>query len=243
MVLKAIILAGGFGKRLAPLADEIPKPLLPLRGKPAIDHILPKLLEVGVEEVVISTNLKFEMHFETWLRDTRLQNIRLEIEPSKSEEEKFGAIGGIARMIQRLGNDDYYVVAGDNVFTDNLNEMTAFFSEIRKPVVAGYHAANLTQLKLGSSVTTDSKGLIKRFEEKPVNPDMRNPVGACIYILPHKSLLRTREYIDEGMNADEPGRFISWLCGREDVYLYVLKGRLWDIGSVAEYERAKHEFT
>jgi glucose-1-phosphate thymidylyltransferase len=243
MTLRAIVLAGGFGKRLGPLAKEVPKPLLPLRGKPAIDHILVKLLEAGVEEVVVSTNLKFEIQFETWLRKAKLRNVRIEVEPSKTEEEKFGAIGGIARMLKQLHKDDYFVVAGDNVFTDSLHEMAAFFREIKKSVVAGYYAANLTQLKLGSSVTTDSKGRIMLFEEKPVNPDLSKPVGACIYTLPHSALLRTREYVDEGMNADEPGRFISWLCEREDVYMYVLKGHLWDIGSVAEYERAKHEFT
>ena len=236
------MLAGGFGKRLGPLAKEMPKPLLPLRGKPAIDHIIAKLLEVGVEEVVISTNLKFEMQFETWLREAKLAKIRIEVEPSKTEDEKFGAIGGIARMLKQLCNDEYFVLAGDNVFTDSLDEMAAFFREIKKPVVAGYYAANLAQLKLGSSVTTNSKGRITLFEEKPMNPDLRKPVGACVYILPYNTLVRTKEYVDEGMNPDEPGRFISWLCEREDVYVYVLKGRLWDIGSVAEYERAKREF-
>lgn len=243
MVLRAIILAGGFGKRLGPLAKDVPKPLLPIGGKPAIDHIIAKLLEVGVAETTVSTNLKFEMQFVSWLRKRKLSNVRIEVERSKTEAQKFGAIGGIARLIKHLSNDDYFVVAGDNVFTDSLRSMTEFFREVNKPVVAGYHAANLTQLKLGSSVTTDTNGRIVQFEEKPVNPDLSKPVGACIYLLAHNALLKTKDYVDEGMNPDEPGRFISWLSKREDVYLHILKGRLWDIGSVDEYERAKREFT
>jgi glucose-1-phosphate thymidylyltransferase len=71
---------------------------------------------------------------------------------------------------------------------------------------------------------------IINFEEKPKRPTTRL-VGACIYMLPYKSLLRTRQYLEEGGERDDPGCFISWLCRQEEVYAYMLDSYVWDIGT------------
>jgi hypothetical protein len=50
-------------------------------------------------------------------------------------------------------------------------------------------------------------------------------------MLPYKSLLRTRQYLDDGGNRDEAGNFIAWLCRQEQVYAYMLDSYVWDIGT------------
>lgn len=95
-------------------------------------------------------------------------------------------------------------------------------------------------LGMGSTVTLDHDMRVVGFEEKPTHPTGR-VIGACIYILPFRSLRRTVEYLDQGGRSDEPGNFIAWLC-KKVVYGFKLKERVWDIGSMEEYERTQREF-
>jgi NDP-sugar pyrophosphorylase family protein len=93
----------------------------------------------------------------------------------------------------------------------------------------------------GSSVLLTEDGRILWFEEKPREVKSMM-IGACIYILPYGTLLRTSEYLREDGNRDEPGGFMKWLCKREVVYGYMLPGQLWDIGTIENYEQLKQEF-
>lgn len=67
--MKALILAGGYATRLMPVTKHIPKPLLPVNGKPIINHIIEEVDKLdSVDEIIISTNKKFENHFNFWKR-------------------------------------------------------------------------------------------------------------------------------------------------------------------------------
>jgi len=94
----------------------------------------------------------------------------------------------------------------------------------------------------GSSVVLREDGRIMWFKEKP--REIKSMlIGACIYILPYRTLLRTNEYLREDGKRDEPGGFMEWLCEREVVYGYMLPGQLWDIGTIGGYEQLKQEFS
>ncbi len=75
----------------------------------------------------------------------------------------------------------------------------------------------------------------------------RNPqqlfVGACIYILPFESLLRTEQYLHIGGKGMSLGNFIAWLCRQEEVYAYMLSSYVWDIGTPKGYEELQKQFT
>jgi len=234
-------LAGGYAKRMWPLTADLPKALLPLAGKPAIDHILDRILEIPIDNIIISTNLRFKTQFESWLKAKEALKIEIIAEESRCEEEKRGAVGAVAELASRLVPDEYLVVCGDNVFTSSLAGMVQVYQRRRKPVVAVYVQKSLELVKLGSEVTLDESGRIIQFEEKPTDPKSRL-VGACIYILPYLSLQRTKEYLAEGGNKDEPGNFVAWLCKKEQVYSYMLDGYVWDIGTVQGYESLQEEF-
>jgi glucose-1-phosphate thymidylyltransferase len=123
--MKAIVLAGGFARRLWPLTKDVPKPLLPVAGRPMIEYILEKLSAVdSIDKIYISANSRFGSHFNDWL-ETFSANKHIEIftEKSTKEEEKLGAVGALGLLIGEHDiDDDVIVVAGDNIFDFEITE-------------------------------------------------------------------------------------------------------------------------
>ena len=239
--MRAVVLAGGYAKRMWPITRDFPKPLLPISGRPAIDYIIDKLLEISIDKIFVSTNLKFEKLFRTWLGSKSHDRIEIIVERSRSEGEKLGAIRALAELAHQLPPDDYVIAAGDNLFTDSLQAMVSFYGRVGKSVVAIFDAEDSDQARRGSIVSLDDEMRIVGFEEKPLHPTGQ-VIGACIYILPFSTLQRTDEYLRQGGRGDEPGNFIAWLCTKEVVYGFRLK-HVWDIGSIEEYERTQRAFS
>lgn len=75
--MRAVILAGGYAKRMWPLTRNLLKPLLPIGGRPAIDYVAEKLLEIDVAKIFVSTNLEFEKQFQTWVAGKRPDKIEI----------------------------------------------------------------------------------------------------------------------------------------------------------------------
>jgi glucose-1-phosphate thymidylyltransferase len=239
--LKALILAGGYAKRMWPLTKDTPKPLLLLGGRPAIDYILDRLLEANIKTVIVSTNQRFKPQFEEWRQSKQAFEIEILTEESRDEKKKLGAAKALAKLAPKLAPDDYIIIAGDNIFTSGINAMINFYNQKKTPVIAVIRADSLEEVKRGSSVTLDEDMRITSFEEKPNKPKSML-IGVCIYIMPHKSILRAREYLNSGGRKDELGNFAAWLCKREKVHGYLLEGRLWDVGTIESYEQLKKEF-
>lgn len=88
--MKAIILAGGYAKRLWPLTKNKPKQLLYVGGRPMIEYIMEKLeTQKEIDKIIISTNEKFENNFKQWLSEYKsTKDISLVIEPTLSEKDK-----------------------------------------------------------------------------------------------------------------------------------------------------------
>ncbi|MGH8142323.1 MAG: N-acetylmuramate alpha-1-phosphate uridylyltransferase MurU [Steroidobacteraceae bacterium] len=111
---RAMILAAGRGERLRPLTDLLPKPLVPVRGKPLIVYHLEKLARLGVRSVVI--NLAW---LGSSLREALGDGARwgLHIHYSDEGTQALDAGGGIFRALPELGSEPFLVVSAD-VFTD-----------------------------------------------------------------------------------------------------------------------------
>ena len=239
--MKALILAGGYAKRMWPLTKDVPKPLLPIAGRPAIDYILDKLLEASIKTIIVSTNQRFKPQFEEWRRNKQAFQIEISTEDSRDEEEKLGATKALAELAPRLKPDDYLIIAGDNIFTVGIKGMIDFYNQKKAPVIAVIKAESVEEVMRGSSIILEKDMRITSFEEKPSKPRSML-IGVCIYTMPHKAILRAAEYLAEDGKKDELGNFAAWLCKKEDVYGYMLEGQLWDIGTIESYERLNEEF-
>jgi len=239
--MKALILAGGFGTRLYPLTKDKPKPLLPVAGKPVIEYLLEKIVDIKVREIIVSTNLTFKENFEKYFSQTWLTNIKLAVEESRFESEKLGAIRAIANLTSYI-DDDCLIAAGDNIFTSSLKGLVWKFNHSHVPVVGLYYLESLELVKRYSSATLGSEGKILTFYEKPKEPQSKL-IGTCLYMFPKKTLNRVVEYVKRGIDHDAPGKFIEWLCKKENVYGYVLNGIWYDIGSMDTYQEANRYFS
>jgi len=231
----AVILAGGYGKRMWPITLNIAKPLLPVCGKPVIEYIMEKLNELKcVEHVIVLTNLKFEYDFKEWARAHTDTRIEVRVEESRSEEEKLGAVQALSRLSQQLEHD-VLVVAGDNLFTGSLSPIVKRYSG--KPIIALYDVRDAELAKLYGVVQIDHDARIVNFVEKPERP-FSTLVSTGIYIFPRQVIDMTEEYLSKGGGRDRLGDFIQWLYKKTPVYGYVLDGEWWDIGDIESYKKA-----
>lgn len=247
LLVKVIILAAGYATRLYPLTLNTPKPLLPVAGKPMIDHVLDNLAAVnGIDRIYVVTNAKFAGHFQRWADDYRARKAKLDFtivnDGSTDDSNKLGAIGDIHFVLEREKvDDDVIVVAGDNLFSEKLGEFGRVCREHNAPVLALYDVGDLEQIKKYNSITVDSAGRITFFEEKPKNPSS-TLTGIALYFYPRHTLPLIRQYITEGNNPDQPGRLVQWLYPRTPFYTWRVPGLWYDIGSKETLEEADRIF-
>src|SRR5205823_9953432 len=174
--MKVIILAAGYATRLYPLTLTQPKPLLPVAGKPMIDHVLDNLAGVpDIDRVYVVTNAKFATHFQKWADAYRASKTKLEFtivnDGSTDDTNKLGAIGDLHLVLTREKvDDDVIVVAGDNLFNRTLEGFGAFCREKKAPVLAVYDVGDLEAIKKYNAITIDAESRITFFEEKPQKP-------------------------------------------------------------------------
>lgn len=238
----AIILAGGYATRLGPLTVKGPKPLLEVAGRAILGHIIDRLGKCSeVNKVVIATNTTFENQFKDWLSRNRYSNVIVRAEVSESDSNKPGAIRSLAGLAREFDSDSYLIIAGDNLFTSNLQGFFQYFRDKQCSVVAIYDIMEMDLAKELSVLELDAEGKIVAFQEKPKQPTTTF-IGTCIYLLPQRSLHRIYEYLKEGGNPDSPGYFVQWLAKKELVYGYILEGKWWDIGTPESYDQARSEF-
>lgn len=240
-----MILCGGFATRLEPITLFVPKPLLPVGGRPLLDYIVENLNEVGIGRIIFSTNRKFADQFEYWIKHRivsgAMDNIGIVIEPTMNDGEKFGAIKGIDYTIEKAElKNDLMVIAGDNFYSFGLKGIVDSFNKSRKPTVALHDIGSKEEAKRFGVMMVDGDKVVG-MEEKPQEPKS-TLVSTGIYLFPKETLPRFSEYIGSGNNVDAPGYFMQWLLKNEDVRAVVCKGEWFDIGNIDTYRKVFEKY-
>jgi glucose-1-phosphate thymidylyltransferase len=245
--MKVIILAAGYATRLYPLTLTQPKPLLPVAGKPMIEHVLDNLAPIsGIDRIYVVTNAKFANQFKVWADGYRATKARLNFtivnDGSTDESNRLGAIGDLHLVLTREKiDDDIIVVAGDNLFSQSLEGFGQFCRAKKSPVLGVYDVGDLKKMTRFGGIHIDGEGRIISFEEKAVRPTT-TLASAALYFYPQVTLRLIHEYVAGGNNADQPGRLVQWLFPQVPFYAWKVPGLWFDIGSKEMLEEANRIF-
>ena len=213
MGVKAILMAGGKGTRLRPITYSIPKPLVPIAGRPCIGYSLDAYRRAGINDVIITTGYKFESLITGVLEYKDMQqNILFSV-----EKEPAGTAGGI-KLVSRFIDDTFIVGSGDILADFDIKEILEFhrkkkskitivLSEVEDPSQMG-----IVELK---------DGKITKFLEKPSKDEIfSNQVNAGIYVIEPEIL----NEIPEGVQFDFSKDLFPKLM-RKGVEIFGYKGK------------------
>lgn len=246
--MKALILAAGYGTRLHPLTEDRPKPLLPVGGRPLLDHLAENLARVeGLREILVVVNARFEEELRDWA--DRIEGdvgtpLRVISDGTREPAERLGAVGDAALAIDRAApDDDLLVVAGDNVFEFEIAEMVraAAGRQAADAVVAVERRESAAGLERSGVAEVDDDGWIRRFVEKPERPPGRT-AAAPLHLYSRETLPLFRRYVESGGETDAPGHFLEWLVPRRDVWAWTMSAPRHDIGTPDAYRAARDHF-
>jgi len=148
--LKAIILAGGRGKRLRPITDYVPKPLIPIRNIPIIEWQIKYLKKFGISEVIICSGYKTKMI------ENYLNNKKLGIKITFSIENKpLGTGGAIKKAGKKIKDNSFLVINGDTITNIDL-----------KKVMKKENSIASIQLRTKFGILQTEQNKIIKFDEK-----------------------------------------------------------------------------
>ena len=232
--MKAIVLAAGYGTRLRPLTETIAKPLLPVGGRPMLDHLCDKIAAVDdVDAVHVVTNRRYADGFRKWAARRADLSVTIHDDGTETNEDRLGAIGDIRFVVEGAGlaADDLLVLAGDNLFDFELDDYVEFWrTKGEASCIALYQFPDLELVKEYSVVELDGEERVVSFVEKPEQPST-NLVGIAAYIIGRRHVGLLEEYVAEGNPPDPLGHFMAWLHRRVPVYGFRFEGDWLDIGN------------
>lgn len=188
--MKAMILAAGKGTRVRPLTNEMPKPMIPIIGKPVMEYLIEELERHGFREIMINVSHlpeKIESYFGNGSRLGVEIGYSFEGHISEREivSEALGSAGGIKR-IQDFGgffDDTFLVVCGDALI--DLDLTAAVREHWRSGAIASICTASVDPNAVSDYgvVVSDDAGQITSFQEKPaIDEALSNQVNTGIYI-------------------------------------------------------------
>jgi mannose-1-phosphate guanylyltransferase / phosphomannomutase len=222
-------MAGGEGTRLRPLTSNQPKPMVPIVGKPCMEHILELLREHGFNDVVVTVAF-LPQAIRSYFGDG--SSLGLNIEYSV-EESPLGTAGSVRLASDRL-DETFLVISGDALCDIDLNKIVDFHNKQGAAVTIGLKSVE-NPLEFGI-VVTDEDGKVERFLEKPSwGQVFSDTINTGIYVLEPEVLRH--------IPTDRPFDFSKELfpllleMGRP-IYGYVCEGYWQDIGNLDQYRQA-----
>jgi len=238
--VNAIVLAGGHATRLWPITRDRPKPLLPLGERTILARLLDQLEPVA-DEIVVSTNQKFEAEFAQAIED--VPGARLAIEEQASEAEKPGALGALFQVVDELpADEDVLVVGGDNHYGFQLKRFVGQARENEGPTVATKKLASREEARSFGVVELGDATEVQAFHEKPEEPPSQLAATALYYYpAGWDELFAAYERAAENSpNTEEmydaPGMILDWAVGQgRTVHAWDFEDAWFDIGTAQGY--------
>ncbi len=230
--MKAVVMAGGEGTRLRPLTSNQPKPMVPIVGKPCMEHILELLRSHDFEEVVITLAF-MPQAIRSYFGDGDFLGLQIDY---SVEEQPLGTAGSVKLAQERL-DDTFVVISGDALCDVHLGALVAAHRAKGAAVTIGLKSVD-NPLEFGI-VVTDEDGKVERFLEKPSwGQVFSDTINTGIYVLEPEVL----RHVPAGRPYDFSQELFPLLLemGRP-IYGHVLDGYWQDIGTLEQFRQANFD--
>jgi NDP-sugar pyrophosphorylase family protein len=224
--MQAVILAGGKGSRLRPLTNRIPKPMVPVHGKPFLQHQLELIKPFGINEVLFLVSYLGDQ-IEDYFGDGSSFGLKIKY---SYEECPLGTGGALKKAEDKL-SDEFLLLNGDTFFPIDYDKLVEYFSHSDKiGVITIYNnsdkvASNNTAIGVSNLVVNynkkDSKGMTH--------------VDAGVQVFKRELL----NYIPEGQIYSLEEKVFCELIKRKELMAFVSNQRFYDMGSFKELEIIK----
>jgi NDP-sugar pyrophosphorylase family protein len=225
--MKAVILAGGRGTRLAPYTKILPKPLMPIGDMPILEVLLRQMRRSGVDEVILTVG-----HLAELLKSFFKGGEKLGLKISYSLEDRPLGTAGPLSLVGGL--DQTFVVAnGDVLTTLDIRTLVDFHKQHKAIATIASHVRNV-RINYGVILPNESNEIVGYIEK----PNYEYIVSMGIYIF-EPSIL---DYIPHNEYLDLPDLVLNLLDAGEHVMTYPYDGYWMDLGRVSDYEKAIEEF-
>src|SRR4051794_5868850 len=230
--MKAVVMAGGEGTRLRPLTSNQPKPMVPIVGKPCMEHIVELLRDHGFDEVVVTLAF-MPQAIRSYFGDGEALGVKIEY---SVEDTPLGTAGSVKQAEGAL-QETFLVISGDALCDVDLGALLDFHREKKAAVTIGLKSVD-NPLEFGI-VVTDEDGRVERFLEKPSwSQVFSDTINTGIYVV--------NAEVMKHVPKDRPYDFSKELfpllleMGRP-IYGFVLDGYWQDIGNLDQYRQANFD--
>ena len=226
---KAILLVGGYGTRLRPLTEDLPKPMLPIAGLPVTEHQLMMAKKAGITDIVLATSYLSEV-FLPYFGDGSAFGMSITYATEKSPLGTGGAIRNAALELgeEYLASDEPLVIFnGDIISHHHIDCQISFHLEHSADVTL--HLTRVEDARAFGCVPTDDQGRVTAFFEKMENP-VTNAINAGCYVF-HPSVIG--KIAADAVVSVEREVFPELVAGGGRVFGYEEQAYWLDIGTPA----------
>ncbi len=230
MIDTAVILAGGLGERLRPLTNNLPKPLLPMKEKPILQHIIENLKKHGVTNILFSIGYKAEM-IKEYFKDGSPLGVKISY---IIEKEPLGTGGAVKQAAAGISGP-FFLVWGDNLMDLDYKALHQEYLRAKKKITMVLTPREDVE---NFGVAKLERGKIITFLEKPKREDApSNLINAGAFILEPSAL----EILPPGKSSIERDCF-QILAPLEEIAAYVHKGQWFPTDTLKKYQFANAHF-
>jgi dTDP-glucose pyrophosphorylase/CBS domain-containing protein len=224
--IQAVVMAGGFGSRMAPLTDHMPKPMLEVGGRPLLEHIVEQLQQSGVRRVSVTTHYKPEA-----IRDHFGNGEGFGVEMNYvNEDSPLGTAGALGLLPSPT--EPLLVINGDILTQVDFRAMLTYHREHRAEMTI---AVRRYEVKVPYGVVVCDGANVTALQEKP---QMSLLVNAGIYLMEPSAL----GCIPQGRRFDMTDLIQALIAARRVVASFPVREYWLDIGQPADYVRAQEDY-
>ena len=227
--MKAVILAGGLGTRLRPYTKSLPKPMLPLGGKPILEYEIEWARKNGIKEIVLCVSY-LRNKIEDYFGDGKKFGVKIEYAISK----KPLATAGQLKTAEKFIDDTFVCLYGDSIYNFSLRNMIKHHKKSRANVTMSLFDYRFN-LKYGV-IDTKKSGQVTAWNEKP---EISAKINIGCYVMEPEVLKLIPKNKEYGM--DDVIRKV--LSRKKKVSSVTSKNGFIDIGDKDTYEKTNEEYS